>query len=180
MDETTDTTTETGAPESLDEALGNGELMDEIQASLGGQPGAGDAAVSPLGLEELQGHEPDGASVRDLDLLSEVDVEVSVEFGRVAIPIRQLLKLRRGSLVELARRPEQQVTVLANGRPIALGDVVVVEDQVGVHIVELIDPDAPPEAVAPPAQVDVVADEPPADEAADESELADGDAEAEA
>ena len=143
-------------PDSLDEALGNGELMDEIQATLGNDQ----ASVAPFELDEL--HESAGAgadTVRDLDLLSDVDVEVSVEFGRVGMPVRQLLQLRRGSLVELARRPEQQVTVLANGKPIALGDIVVVDDQVGVHIVELIEPDAPVEPTPPPRQVEMAADE---------------------
>lgn len=184
MEEQTTTEVEAEAetrPGSLDEALGSGELIDEIQASLsdgGPEAPASGPAVAPLPLDQLGGRPADGESVRDLDLLSEVDVEVSVEFGRVAIPIRQLLKLRRGSLVELARRPEQQVTVLANGKPIAYGDIVVVDDQVGVHIVELIDPDAPPEAVPPPAQVEMAEPEPQpeaAEVSADEDALGDGD-----
>lgn len=137
-------------PETLDEALGNGELIDQIESELG----APDPEVEPLEYEKLSGSAPAGGeSVRDLDLIADIDVQVAVEFGRVDIPVKQLLQLRRGSLVELHRRPEAQVTVLANGKPIALGDIVVVDGQVGVHIVELIDPDAPPPPVEPPAQV---------------------------
>jgi flagellar motor switch protein FliN/FliY len=155
-DQAIDTAAATDQPETLDEALGNGELIDEIESSLG----SAETTVAPLELGDLTGNPTLGSStVRDLDLLSDVDVEVSVEFGRVGIPVRQLLQLRRGSLVELARRPEQQVTVLANGKPIALGDIVVVDDQVGVHIVELIDPDAPVDPVPPPRQVELVDDE---------------------
>lgn len=150
MEETapsTDAAAAEAAPSSLDEALGNeGELIDEIQQSLGDGDGA-DAGAQPVAkieLQELHGNgSAAGATMRDLDLLADVEVEVAVEFGRTRIPLRQLLTLRRGALVELNRRPEQQVTVLANGTPIALGDVVVVDDQIGVHIVELLEPKAP-------------------------------------
>lgn len=144
--------------ETLDEALGDGTLGDEIEAELNaGAPT--DAPVDgptaePMQYDQLSGGSTEGGgSVRDLDLIADVDVEVAVEFGRVDIPIRQILQIRRGSLVELHRRPEAQVTVLANGKPIALGDIVVVDGQVGVHIVELIDPESAGAPIAPPPQV---------------------------
>lgn len=147
-------------PETLDAALGNGAIGDEIEAELAAngpvdQAGGADAPTAePLSYDQLSGGSlADGESVRDLDLIADVDVEVAVEFGRVDIPIRQILQIRRGSLVELHRRPEAQVTVLANGKPIALGDIVVVDGQVGVHIVELIDPESAAAPIAPPAQV---------------------------
>lgn len=144
-------------PEALADALGSGdELVDEIQQSLSSEAASAEQAVAPMELEELQASPTGAATLRDLDLLADVEVEVAVEFGRTAMPLRQLLQLRRGSLVELARRPEQQVTVLANGTPIAYGDVVVVGDQVGVHIVELVNPDQPPAIPPAPAQVEVV------------------------
>jgi len=138
-------------PESLEAALGGeNELMDQIQGSLGdGEPGS-ERPVSKMELDALSSGVATGDTMRDLDLLADVEVEVSVEFGRTHMPLRQLLMLRRGSLVELARRPEQQVTILANGTPIALGDIVVVGDQVGVHIVELVEPDdVSPDAPGP-------------------------------
>ena len=158
-DEATDTAA--AQAETLDEALGDGSLGDEIEAQLAGtestdaEPQGDGPTAEPLSYEQLSGGaSPAGAdSVRDLDLIADVDVEVAVEFGRVDIPIRQILQIRRGSLVELHRRPEAQVTVLANGKPIALGDIVVVDGQVGVHIVELIDPESATAPIAPPAQV---------------------------
>lgn len=157
-----DEATQTAADqaETLDEALGEGSIGDEIEAELAGNPPADEPAgpdgamAEPLSYEQLAGGQlADAESVRDLDLIADVDVEVAVEFGRVDIPIRQILQIRRGSLVELHRRPEAQVTVLANGKPIALGDIVVVDGQVGVHIVELIDPESATAPIAPPAQV---------------------------
>ena len=164
-DEAIDTTT--GAPETLDEALGGGTIGDEIEAELSGgvpeapaepstdaAPGGDAPTAEPLHYDQLSGGTvAGGGTVRDLDLIADVDVEVAVEFGRVDIPIRQILQIRRGSLVELRRRPEAQVTVLANGKPIALGDIVVVDGQVGVHIVELIDPESAQAPISPPAQV---------------------------
>jgi flagellar motor switch protein FliN/FliY len=143
------------APQSLDDALGtSGELINEIEQSIGsdesGQP------VQPMSLGALTGQTTDDPTMRDLEVLADVQVEVAVEFGRTKMPLRQLLMLLRGSLVELSRRPEQQVTVLANGTPVARGDIVVVDDQVGVHIVELIDPTAPGPPLEVPAQVDVI------------------------
>lgn len=155
-DEATDIATD--QPETLDEALGDGTLGDEIEAELAATAPADDPGgptAEPLPYSQLSTTAaPSGArSVRDLDLIADVDVEVAVEFGRVDIPIRQILQIRRGSLVELHRRPEAQVTVLANGKPIAFGDIVVVDGQVGVHIVELIDPESASAPIAPPAQV---------------------------
>ncbi len=172
----------TDRPETLDEALGDGTIGDEIESALANEAGGPDASaetpVEPIRYEQLTGAETDAASIRDLGLIADVDVEVAVEFGRVDIPIRQILQIRRGSLLELHRRPEAQVTVLANGKPIALGDIVVVDGQVGVHIVELIDPDSAGAPIAPPAQVvmgdqSTAEEEPVADTDGDDPEGAD-------
>ncbi len=166
MDEqtVTDAASATEAPpedgvETLDEALGqDGQLIDEIENALGDTEGQ---AVAPVQLEEL--HEADqgaGATMRDLDLLADVEVEVAVEFGRTRLPLRDLLSLRQGSLVELERRPEQKVTVLANGTPIAFGDIVVVGDKLGVHIVELAEPADTPPSAQPAVVIEEVAEAP--------------------
>lgn len=137
----------TDRPEALADAIGTGDQLEaEIQNSIAPaspQP-ANQAVASPMALQELDGTGAGGApSLGELELLSDVNVEVTVEFGRTSLPLRRLLQLRRGSLLELSRRPEDKVTILANGTPIAYGDVVVVGDQVGVHIVELVEPAAP-------------------------------------
>lgn len=130
--------------ETLDEALGSdGKLIDEIEQSLSGE------TVSRIELEGLEAESSGAQTMRDMDLLGDVEVEVSVEFGRAQLPLRRLLTLERGSLVELDREPQQQVTVLANGTPIALGDIVMVDDKLGIHIVELIDPTQPLETYFP-------------------------------
>ena len=74
----------------------------------------------------------------DLSLLGDVALTVTVELGRVRLPLRDLLRLQEGSLVELDRLAGAPVDVLANGTPVARGDVVVVGDELGVRISELI------------------------------------------
>lgn len=152
-DETT--TAAEARAESLADAIGDADqLVGEIQESLETVEEA-ERSVTPMALDELHEVPTGEPSLRDLDLLADVEVEVTVEFGRTVMPLRQLLALRRGSLVPLGRRPEQQVTVLANGTPVAYGDIVVVGDQIGVHIVELVDPNATPPPAPAPAQVDL-------------------------
>lgn len=74
----------------------------------------------------------------DLDLLADVDLVVTVELGRVRIAVRDLLRLAEGSVVELDRAVGAPVDVLVNGSLVARGDVVVVDDELGVRITELL------------------------------------------
>ncbi len=74
----------------------------------------------------------------DLSLLGDVEMTVTVELGRIRMPLRDLLQLQEGSVVELERLAGAPVDVLANGTSIARGDVVVVGDELGVRISELL------------------------------------------
>ncbi len=124
-------------PESMKDALGDdGELIESIETEL--QHEVPPTRAVPLALEELDPDaETHGGGVTALELLADIEVEVTVEFGRRRLALRELLSLRRGSLIELEREPDQHVTVLANGTEIAYGDIVLVGEQLGVHIVGL-------------------------------------------
>lgn len=74
----------------------------------------------------------------DLDLLSDVEMSVTVELGRVRLKVKDLLRLIEGSVVELDRAAGAPVDVLVNGSLVARGDVVVVDDELGVRVTELI------------------------------------------
>jgi flagellar motor switch protein FliN/FliY len=74
----------------------------------------------------------------DLDLLADVELSVTVELGRVRLKVKDLLRLVEGSVVELDRAAGAPVDVLVNGSIVARGDVVVVDDELGVRITELI------------------------------------------
>lgn len=142
-------------PASLDEAIGTpGALMDEISDELGvptdassgssapSIPPAGhaDEPVTPMVLDELVEHGDESMSMRDMRMLADIDVEVTVEFGRARLELRDLLSLRRGSLVELSRGLDQPVGILANNTLVAYGEVVMVGDRFGVHVLEIVDP----------------------------------------
>lgn len=74
----------------------------------------------------------------DLDLLNDVEMQVTVELGRARIKVRDLLRLGEGSLVELNRPVGAPVDILVNGSLVARGDVVVVDDELGVRVTEFL------------------------------------------
>ncbi len=112
-----------------------------LPAMPGGAPaGFGPAAypsnVRPLTLEELGGSMSSGPG-SSLDMLYGVNLEVSVEIGRTHLPIRDVLALTPGSIVELDKLAGEKVDVLVNGHLIATGEVVVVDENFGVRITEV-------------------------------------------
>lgn len=75
---------------------------------------------------------------RTLDLLLEVELPVSVSFGRAQLPLKDVLKLTTGSIVELNRSVAEPVEVIVNNCVIARGEVVVIEGNYGVRIQQII------------------------------------------
>lgn len=78
---------------------------------------------------------PDGG--RSLDLLMDVELPVSVSFGKAEIPLKDALKLTSGSVVELDRSVGDLVDIVVNNCVIARGEVVVIENNFGVRVVEV-------------------------------------------
>lgn len=75
-----------------------------------------------------------------LDILMDVPLEITVELGRVKMQVREVLELTNGSVVEIDRIAGEPIDVLVNGRIVAKGEVVVVEDNFGVRITEILNP----------------------------------------
>jgi flagellar motor switch protein FliN/FliY len=92
--------------------------------------------VRPMSLEELSGNPATGRG-GSMDLLFGVNLEVTVEIGRTRLPIREVLALTPGSIVELDKLAGEKVDVLVNGHLIASGEVVVVDENFGVRITEV-------------------------------------------
>lgn len=67
-----------------------------------------------------------------------VKVEISVVLGRSVIPMHQLLRMGRGAVIELDSTQDDPVTVLANERPVAKGEIVIHGDKIGVAITQLL------------------------------------------
>src|SRR5690606_32469478 len=93
------------------------------------------AAFDPLTADADQ-----GAADLNLDVILDVPVSLSLEVGRARIPIRNLLQLNQGSVVELERGAGEPLDVYVNGTLIAQGEVVVVNDRFGVRLTDVVSP----------------------------------------
>jgi flagellar motor switch protein FliN/FliY len=77
------------------------------------------------------------AGEADLTRLTEVTVELTVEVGRTRMSLGETMSLGQGSVVTLDRLADKPVDLLVNGRPIARGEVVVIDEQFGLRITEV-------------------------------------------
>ncbi|TBR06830.1 MAG: flagellar motor switch protein FliN [Lysobacter sp.] len=93
------------------------------------------AAFDPLSADAA----PAGPDL-NLDVILDVSVTLSLEVGRTRIPIRNLLQLNQGSVVELERAAGEPLDVYVNGTLIAQGEVVVVNDRFGVRLTDVVSP----------------------------------------
>ena len=73
-----------------------------------------------------------------MDLLKDVEMDVSVELGRIELPLGKVLQLAKGSVIELEKLAGEPVDILVNGQRIAHGEVVVIDEHFGVRISNLI------------------------------------------
>lgn len=94
------------------------------------------AAFEPLTAEAGIG----SGSDLNLEVILDVPVSLSLEVGRARIPIRNLLQLNQGSVVELERGAGEPLDVYVNGTLIAQGEVVVVNDRFGVRLTDVVSP----------------------------------------
>jgi flagellar motor switch protein FliN/FliY len=74
----------------------------------------------------------------DLRRLSAVPVDLSVEMGRARMTVGETLELRQGSIITLDRMAGEPVDLLVNGTPIARGEVVVIDEQFGLRVTEML------------------------------------------
>ncbi|MDX6688372.1 MAG: flagellar motor switch protein FliN [Baekduia sp.] len=74
----------------------------------------------------------------DLTRLTDVTVELTVEVGRTHMSLGETMSLGQGSVVTLDRLADKPVDLLVNGRPIARGEVVVIDEQFGLRITEVV------------------------------------------
>ena len=87
---------------------------------------------------ETAGVPPTPEASADLRRLSDVPMELSVEIGRTRMTVGETLQLRAGSIVTLERLAGEPVDLLVNGTPIARGEVVIVDEQFGLRVTEIV------------------------------------------
>lgn len=80
------------------------------------------------------------ANAGDISLILDVPVQITVELGRTRIPIKHILRLAQGSVVELENLAGEPMDVLVNGYLIAQGEVVVVNDKFGIRLTDIATP----------------------------------------
>jgi flagellar motor switch protein FliN/FliY len=107
------------------------------------------SAVTPSAAANVQPHVFEqlgaGATQRagahnDLDMIMDIPVQLSVELGRTKMPIKNLLQLAQGSVVELSGLAGEPLDVLINGFLIAQGEVVVINEKLGIRVTDIITP----------------------------------------
>lgn len=123
--------------------------LNELEGEGGdGGGGGGDAAGDDAGSESTDmalamaaedAGRPQGAG--DLEAVYDIPVQVSAVLGRASMQVNQLLKLGRGAVVELDRKVGEAIDIYVNNRLVARGEVVVVEDKLGVTMTEIIKSD---------------------------------------
>jgi flagellar motor switch protein FliN/FliY len=85
------------------------------------------------------GSNTDG-SAHDINMVLDIPVQLSVELGRTKVPIKHILQLGQGSVVELDALAGEPMDVLVNGYLIAQGEVVVVNDKFGIRLTDVVTP----------------------------------------
>ena len=124
-------------------AIATAQAAAATQAAAAATTDRQDAAptVAPVSLQPLFGQMPFPIDPRRIDLLRDVLMGVSVELGRTRLTVQEILGLTPGSIVELDRAAGAPVDVLVNGKLIAHGEVVVVDEEFAVRISAVVSPD---------------------------------------
>lgn len=98
------------------------------------------AKAEPVHFDAVKPDASRPAADGNLDLILDVSVTLSMEVGRARIPIRNLLQLSQGSVVELERAAGEPLDIFVNGTLIAHGEVVVVNERFGVRLTDVVSP----------------------------------------
>lgn len=96
-------------------------------------------SVSPAKFTNFADSGTPGAG-NDINMILDIPVQLTVELGRTRIPIKHILQLAQGSVVELEALAGEPMDVLVNGYLIAQGEVVVVNDKFGIRLTDIVTP----------------------------------------
>ena len=94
----------------------------------------------PLSGEPVRPFSKSGDMPNDINMVLDIPVQLSVELGRTKVPIKYILQLAQGSVVELDALAGEPMDVLVNGYLIAQGEVVVVNDKFGIRLTDVVTP----------------------------------------
>jgi len=97
-----------------------------------------EAMPAPADTGDASGEEEQARTAHDLEAVFDVPVNVSAVLGKTHIEVSNLLKLGRGAVVELDRKVGEAIDIYVNDRLVARGEVVVVDDRLGVTMTEIV------------------------------------------
>ena len=115
------------------------DALAEAQASIKEAQAAADSAAAPMSMPNFA--PPDNsAAAKGIELLSDVDLHVTIELGRTQMLVEDVLRLGEGSVVELDKLAGDPVDVYVNQRLVARGEVLVLNDNFCVRVNDIINP----------------------------------------
>lgn len=105
-------------------------------------PAGEQAPGAPTQQDAMNDEDEQGKSrVEELDAVYDVPVQISAVLGRATMPVNHLLKLGRGAIVQLDKRVGEAIEIFVNNKLVARGEVVVVEERLGITMTEIIKSD---------------------------------------
>jgi len=96
--------------------------------------------MTPAAFANFGNSAPTSGAGNDINMILDIPVQLTVELGRTRIPIKNILQLAQGSVVELDALAGEPMDVLVNGFLIAQGEVVVVNDKFGIRLTDIVTP----------------------------------------
>lgn len=127
-------------PDEADDGMADwAEALLEQKSSESTESGGVMAGDAPKPFSSFPGGGSD-APINDINMVLDIPVQLSVELGRTKVPIKHILQLGQGSVVELDALAGEPMDVLVNGYLIAQGEVVVVNDKFGIRLTDVVTP----------------------------------------
>ncbi|MBA7588616.1 hypothetical protein ES708_30680 [subsurface metagenome] len=121
-----------------DEEVNEGESLLEMLSEDSGDT-ENDVPVQPVSFQQLAPSD-ESDERQNINRLLDVSLQLSVELGRKRMQIKEILDLGPGKIIELDKLAGEPVDLLVNGRLLARGEVVVVDENFGIRITDLVDP----------------------------------------
>jgi flagellar motor switch protein FliN/FliY len=109
---------------------------EDFEAQEAEQPEGG-AGADGQGSGQAAARDEEASPGHNLEMLLDLPLELSVELGRTRMSLQELLKLDKGSVIRLGRTEGEPLDIQVNGRTVARGEVVVVNDRLGVRVTEI-------------------------------------------
>ncbi len=125
------------------------QMMEMMKGTKSAEPSKKESSIiRPLSSEQISDEAGEGMEEKaNQEMLMKVPLEISVEIGRTKRLVRDILEFTQGTLVVLDKMAGEQVDLFVNGQCIARGDIVVVEDNFGIRITEIVTKELNPESL---------------------------------